>query len=55
MLFKVKFFGAIREKHEQVRLIKKFIDAPDRSKVEAKLRDTYGVVNGLKIHEYKEE
>ena len=55
MLFKVKFFGAIQEKHEQVRLIKKVIDAPDRSNVEAKLRETYGVVNGLKIHEYKEE
>jgi len=52
--FKVKFFGAHQEKHEQVRLIKMVVEADDRSKVEAKLGERYGVINGLKIHDYEE-
>ncbi len=55
MLFKVKFFGAHQPKHEQLRLVKTIVEADNRSKVEDKLRETYAVINGLKIHECNED
>lgn len=55
MLFKVKFFGAKEAKHEPIRLVKTIVEAPDRSQVESVLHKTYGLINGLKIHEYTEK
>lgn len=53
--FKVKFFGAKAERHEQVKQIKTIIDAEKAGDVEGILRKTYGVVNGLKIREIKDD
>lgn len=55
MLYKVKFFGAVSERHEQVRQVKTLIEAESRSKVEDELKKRYAVVKGLKIREFKEE
>ena len=55
MLSKVKFFGAVSERHEQVRQVKTLIEAESRDKVEDELKKRYAVVKGLKIREFKEE
>ena len=52
--FKVKFFGAKQERHEQVRRIQTVIEAQDISEVENLLREEWSVVNSLKIREIKE-
>lgn len=53
MLYKVKFFGAVSERHEQVRQVKMLIEAESRGKVEDELKKHYAVINGLKVHEFK--
>lgn len=52
-VYRVKFFGAKQEKHEQVRQVKLDIEAPSAQKVEDLLRYRYGykVINGLKIRQ----
>lgn len=49
--YKVKFFGAKREKHEQVQQVKLEIEAKSASEIEEILRYQYGykVINGMKI------
>ena len=51
MLFKVKFFGAKEAIVVPILLVKTIVEAPDRSQVESVLHKTYGLINGLKIHE----
>lgn len=47
--FKVKFFGAKKAKHEQIRLVKCEVECEDRNSVESKLHLQYAVINSLKI------
>ena len=51
--YKVKFFGAKQEKHEQVRQVKLEIEAKSASEIEEILRRKHGykVINGLKIRQ----
>ena len=50
--FKVKFFGS-KNRKEQIKQVKTFVEAEKREKVEVVLRHQYGyeVINGLKIHD----
>lgn len=50
--FKVKFFGS-KNRKEQIKQVKTFVEADKRENVEDVLRHQYGyeVINGLKIHE----
>lgn len=54
--FKVKFFGS-KNRKEQIKQVKTFVEAEKREKVEDVLRHQYGyeVINGLKIHDYEGE
>lgn len=54
-LFKVKFFGS-KNRKEQIKQVKMFVDASDRNKVEEILRHKYGyeVIHGLKISAYED-
>ena len=54
--FSIKFFGS-KNRKEQIKQIKMYIQASNRSEVETLLRHKYGyeVVNGLKIREVKDE
>lgn len=48
--FKVKFFGRTKGSGKgNLIMVKRDVDADDRSKVEEALRKEYDVVNGLKI------
>jgi hypothetical protein len=51
--YRVKFFGAKQEKHEQVRQVKLVVEAKSASEIEEILRHQYGykVINGLKIRQ----
>ena len=55
--FSVKFFGARKERGEQVKQVKLYVDANLKSDVEFILRHQYGykVINGLKIREISEQ
>ena len=55
--FAVKFFGARKERGEQVKQVKLEVDANLKSDVEFVLRHQYGykVINGLKIREISEQ
>ena len=53
--FKVKFFGAKQERHEQIKQIKIVIDADSIEEVKTLLRQKYAVINRLKIREIKDE
>lgn len=55
-LFKVKFFGS-KNRKEQIKQVKMFVDASDRNKVEEILRYKYGyeVIHGLKISTYEDK
>lgn len=55
-LFKVKFFGS-KNRKEQIKQVKMFIDASDHNKVEEILRHKYGyeVIHGLKISAYEDK
>ena len=55
--FSVKFFGAKKERGEQVKQVKLYVDANLKSNVEFVLRHQYGykVINGLKIREISEQ
>lgn len=50
--FKVKFFGS-KNRKEQIKQVKTFVEAEKREKVEDVLRHQHGykVINGLKIHD----
>ena len=54
-LFMVKFFGS-KNRKEQIKQVKMFVDASDRNKVEEILRYKYGyeVIHGLKISAYED-
>lgn len=54
--FRIKFFGS-KNRKEQIKQIKMYIQASNRSEVETLLRhkDGYEVVNGLKIREVEDE
>ena len=54
--FKVKFFGS-KNRKEQIKQVKTFVEADKRENVEDVLRHQYGyeVINGLKIHNYDEQ
>ena len=54
--FSIKFFGS-KNRKEQIKQIKMFIQVPNRSEVETLLRHKYGyeVINGLKIREVEDE
>ena len=54
--FKVKFFGS-KNRKEQIKQVKTFVEADKRENVEDVLRHQYGyeVINGLKIHNYYEQ
>lgn len=54
-LFKVKFFGS-KNRKEQIKQVKMFVEASDRNKVEEILHYKYGykVIHGLKISVYEE-
>lgn len=53
--FKVKFFGS-KNRKEQIKQVKMFVDASDRNKVEDIIRHKYGyeVIHGLKISTYED-
>lgn len=55
--YRVKFFGAKKEKHEQLRQVKLDVEAENAKQVEEILRCEYGykVINGLKIRQIEGE
>ena len=56
MIYRVKFFGAKQERHEQLKQIKLTIEARDAEHLMSLLRNRYGykVINGLKIRQESE-
>lgn len=53
--FKTKFFGS-KNRKEQIKQVKMFVEAPDRDKVEEILRYKHGykMIHGLKISVYED-
>lgn len=54
-LFKVKFFGS-KNRKEQIKQVKMFVEASDRNKVEEILHNKcgYEVIHGLKISAHED-
>ena len=53
--WKIKFFGS-KNRKEQIKQVKMFVEAPDRDKVEEILRYKHGykMIHGLKISAYED-
>ena len=53
--FKIKFFGS-KNRKEQIKQVKMFVEAPDRDKVEEILHYKHGykMIHGLKISAYED-